>query len=142
MTVNKLLAPFRAACRTAFDSLKPFAAPFELGLPGDAWEPFVMCEGGPVWWRSMPCSFGVMVEFRATAPARMAMHFHEDSPEVLFVAAGRLTMHRDAQTFEMGPGETWHAQSGRPHAASFDQPGHVIAWWPTHKPGAMMIGVI
>lgn len=140
MNVNQMLAPFRAACRKAFDSIKPFATPFELPLPGREWEPCFFFEG-IADWRRLPCPVGRMVEFRAEAGGKMAMHFH-DSPEVLHVTEGRLVMMRDAQTIEIRAGKSFVCQSGRPHSAYVAEAGACICWWPEQTTDTLHIGVV
>lgn len=140
MNIREILAPFREACQKAFDAIKPFSTPFELLLPGEEWEECNFTEGR-MQWRRLAAPVGRMVEFRADAGTKMAMHFH-DSPEVIFVQSGRLVMMRDAQTFEIGPGETFHSPAGRPHSAYVAESGGAICWWPTQETDVLDIGVV
>lgn len=127
--ITDSLTEFRHAFAAAVATYIPQARTIEIPLPGPDYEPFILSQGCPVYWRSEPISQGRLVRFKATGPASIGLHYHE-VPEVITAAAGILHYSVGGASRALIPGETFTAQPHELHSAEFRAPGEALAHWP------------
>ena len=65
------------------------------------------------------CAYG-LIEQRSNAGMETPLHVHHAEDELWVVIEGRLSVHVDGETFDVGPGDVAFGPRGRPHAFRVD----------------------
>ena len=64
-----------------------------------------------------------LIEQRSNAGMASPLHVHHEEDELWVVVDGRLSVHVDGETFDVGPGDVAFGPRGKPHAFRVEEDG-------------------